>query len=107
MSPLFLQTVSRHDNQTGAEEGVELQVLKGPVLIPPNSRCTAHELYCTYTMPGPTSTALHLHNCTHFEDKTVTASASPPALPPGHPPGLAEDYAEIVDEEGDYSSPAR
>ena len=23
------------------------------------------------------------------------------------PPGLAEDYAEIVDEEGDYSSPAR
>ena len=22
-------------------------------------------------------------------------------------PGLAEDYAEIVDEEGDYSSPAR
>ena len=42
-------------------------------------------------------------------DTATTATRPGPATAtrPGPGPGLAEDYAEIVDEEGDYSSPAR
>jgi len=36
-----------------------------------------------------------------------TSSRSRSGRTPGLVPGLAEDYAEIVDEEGDYSSPAK
>ena len=39
----------------------------------------------------------------HSHGRRVAGSVASPG--PG--PGLAEDYAEIVDEEGDYSSPAR